>query len=193
MNISSLAPNDMAQVIRLHRLCLPNTTTSRLGFLYMQSVYEQFLAYPKHHFGFVMREQDRIVGAITITNNLSFTSAHVTPPPFSRESLAMLSAIAKQQVTIRELWDRLWTERTFLKEFPQPYATILTLFVDPEFRRRGIGESLLKKSRAIAVEHQMLPLYVDTESSNTTAIMFYQQCGFERFKEIRNAVVLVIH
>ena len=54
------------------------------------------------------------------------------------------------------------------------------LVVDERFRRRGLGESLLKEATAYCRAHDVIELHVWTEPDNAPALGLYERSGFRR-------------
>jgi len=173
-----MTPSDFNAVIRIHERVLP-TATARMGIL--SFFYKTMISNPFLHIALVATENKRIVGAITATRD-----AHQTQTFLSRPSLLfpVLSAVMTRRITIRELIDRLLTERAILA-LAHPYQTILTLIVDIPWQRNGIGKKLVS---ALPMRGT---LYVDTETSNAKAQSFYERLGFRFIKTIRSSIVAV--
>lgn len=57
-------------------------------------------------------------------------------------------------------------------------AQVLNLGVDPLFRRRGIGSTLLRKAVGEAMRGGAKKITLDVRVSNTPAIQLYQETGF---------------
>jgi ribosomal protein S18 acetylase RimI-like enzyme len=57
-------------------------------------------------------------------------------------------------------------------------AIIVSMWVAPESRRRGIGEKLIDAVAQWALQNGMTDLFLDVVETNTPAIAFYQKCGF---------------
>jgi ribosomal protein S18 acetylase RimI-like enzyme len=57
---------------------------------------------------------------------------------------------------------------------------IIDFFVEAEFRKKGIGTSLLKQSMENAKRRQVKEVHVTTREDNKKAIQFYEKLGFER-------------
>ena len=54
------------------------------------------------------------------------------------------------------------------------------LVVDSRFRRRGLGEALLKEATAYCRRRDAVELHVWTEADNTPALNLYERVGFTR-------------
>jgi ribosomal protein S18 acetylase RimI-like enzyme len=54
------------------------------------------------------------------------------------------------------------------------------LVVDARFRRRGLGDGLLKEAIAYCREHSAVELHVWTEPDNVPALRLYEGTGFAR-------------
>jgi ribosomal protein S18 acetylase RimI-like enzyme len=57
-------------------------------------------------------------------------------------------------------------------------ATIVSMWVAPEARRKGVGGKLLDAVGQWALLHGMTSLFLDVVETNAPAIAFYQKCGF---------------
>jgi ribosomal-protein-alanine N-acetyltransferase len=77
-------------------------------------------------------------------------------------------------------------------------AEILNMAVDPSHRRNGIGSALLTAAISAAWAQNAQNIYLEVRDSNSAAICFYRQHGFEKASERRgyysspteNAVVM---
>jgi GNAT superfamily N-acetyltransferase len=68
----------------------------------------------------------------------------------------------------------------------RPGLYLEDLFVQPEFRGRGIGRALLEKVAAVAVEKNCPRMQWEVLDWNTPAIDFYRAMGAEFLDEWRN-------
>lgn len=57
---------------------------------------------------------------------------------------------------------------------------ILNLAVHPDFRRRGLGQSLLAGAFAICAGKGIAKSFLDVKASNTAAIDLYRKFGYEQ-------------
>ena len=59
------------------------------------------------------------------------------------------------------------------------FGEVLELFVDPDFRKKGIGEKLVNEVEKFFKEEGLAYLKLEASSRNDNAIKFYQEHGFE--------------
>ena len=98
--------------------------------------------------------------------------------PIEKSKIKPIFLIAKEnKQVVGFIWAHL-IEYGFFK-----YGTISEFYVKKEFRRKGIGSSLLKK--AIEELEKLNPkiILVGTEKRNKEAIKLYQKLGFELGKK----------
>ena len=79
--------------------------------------------------------------------------------------LAYLEDIIAGEIRLRKNWNN--------------YAYIEDIVVDAEFRRRGIGRSLINKAIQWAKEKNLPGIMLETQNNNVAGCMLYQSCGFE--------------
>lgn len=73
---------------------------------------------------------------------------------------------------------RLRPLRAVTNSLPPQTSYIKGLAVDPAFRRRGIGRSLLAAAEAQAAQTQGRRLVLDVRHDNHAAIALYEACGY---------------
>jgi GNAT superfamily N-acetyltransferase len=61
----------------------------------------------------------------------------------------------------------------------RPYGLIENVVTHPEFRRRGIGATLLRAAQQIAWERQCYKVMLLTSRKDEATLRFYEQAGFE--------------
>ena len=54
------------------------------------------------------------------------------------------------------------------------------LYVDPQFRRMGVGEQLIERARQLGIETNASALMLETEVTNTSAQALYDKTGFKQ-------------
>jgi diamine N-acetyltransferase len=67
--------------------------------------------------------------------------------------------------------------------FADRSLTIDQMSVNPEFRRLGVGDALMKHVREIARDESFDRIRLTVWSDNESAIAFYEQMGFKTFRE----------
>ena len=79
--------------------------------------------------------------------------------------LAFVDNIIAGELRLRKNWNN--------------YASIEDIVVDAEFRRRGIGRSLINKAIQWAKEKNLPGIMLETQNNNVAGCMLYQSCGFK--------------
>jgi len=79
--------------------------------------------------------------------------------------LAYVEKIIAGEIRLRKNWNN--------------YAYIEDLVVDAEFRRRGIGRSLINQAIQWAKEKHLPGITLETQDNNAAGCLLYQSCGFE--------------
>lgn len=62
---------------------------------------------------------------------------------------------------------------------------IYSIAVKKHFRRKGIGEKLLKKLIKLAKKHGLKEVFLEVNVENTPAIKLYEKLGFKQTKRIK--------
>jgi ribosomal protein S18 acetylase RimI-like enzyme len=168
----------LSEVSDLHHRCIPNTTPSLLGPNFLMSLYEYLLNDFCAISAVAIGTSNKVVGAITATTNLKKTlvsQKKLTLRIKTAWKLCLL--LVSRRVCATEIVNRMKFEGFLAHLTPKPYATILTLFVDPAYRKGGIGQLLITHVKQKII-HPKDFLYVDTRSDNSGALSFYKKCGF---------------
>lgn len=79
--------------------------------------------------------------------------------------LAYVEDIIAGEIRLRKNWNN--------------YAYIEDIVVDAEFRRHGIGRSLIHKAIQWAIEKTLPGIMLETQTNNVAGCLLYQSCGFE--------------
>jgi ribosomal protein S18 acetylase RimI-like enzyme len=63
--------------------------------------------------------------------------------------------------------------------YPEPYAELTELYVEPEYRRKGVGRALVSYAQVLTQEAGAQGLVVLTSLSNHAAQAFYRSVGYQ--------------
>jgi len=64
----------------------------------------------------------------------------------------------------------------------KPLLNLHDIYVDPAYRRRGVGKLLLAHAEAIALQRGCCKLTLEVLSGNTTAQAAYREFGFQQYE-----------
>ncbi|MCY0890931.1 MULTISPECIES: ribosomal protein S18-alanine N-acetyltransferase [Pyrobaculum] len=65
-------------------------------------------------------------------------------------------------------------------------AHVITIAVDPEYRRRGIGKALLCTAMQLLADGKVSEVFLEVRASNTVAQALYKSAGFEQVEVLRS-------
>lgn len=190
MTLKRISKTEVQQVVTLHSSCLPETTSSKLGPEYLNQLYLQLLSSPLHHELLGISDNNSIVGVITITNDLDFTISQISPSILGSQMKLLVLSILRGRISLFSLAQRFLFEKMMLSKLPRPHSFIMTLFVHPSYRRKGIARKLMNAAITWSKEQKRDVLIVDTEITNTAAQHFYRELGFRTMKEMLGSTVL---
>ncbi len=191
MKSSTIRPmihQDITEVVALHRRSLTGTLSSRIGSNYLKYLYRRLLQ-DSAHTALVYYQDDQIIGVLTATKNLIRTSQKISPLFSPTAIVLILMSILTMRVGMGELFEQLFFEKNLLKNFDNPYITILTLFVSPDHQRKHIGRTLVQSLLTVYKSQSLAYVYVDTLQENTSAQAFYIAMGATPQKRVAKAMI----
>ena len=185
--IKSLDVSDASQVARLHIEGIPTGFISSLGQEFVAALYEA-VAEDKNSFGFVAVEDDKVLGFVAFSINLSRLYKHVA----TEKGFKFIFVLAKRILSLRvikKVWGNLFYPSK-MKKMDLPDAELLSIAAAPEGRGRGIAKQLVdagfEECRKRHIEKVKVLVAADNESANK----LYQKCGFELNTQIDSHGVL---
>jgi ribosomal protein S18 acetylase RimI-like enzyme len=70
--------------------------------------------------------------------------------------------------------------------YAEPYAELTELYVDPSFRRRGLGRALIARAEELARERGAADLIILTGVGNAAAQALYRSAGYDTYAAALN-------
>ena len=128
-------------------------------------------------------ELRRVRLAMLLDTPDAFASRHADeaaqPDEFWQERAA-IAAQSSQVATFQVVdGDRHVGSATCLRLDPARAADLVAMWVDPEWRRRGIGQRLVEGVCRWAARQGSASIELDVRELNTAALDLYRRCGFE--------------
>ena len=65
--------------------------------------------------------------------------------------------------------------------YAEPYAELTELYVEPAYRRRGVGRALIARAEALVRERGAADLIIMTGVGNAVAQALYRSAGYETY------------
>jgi ribosomal protein S18 acetylase RimI-like enzyme len=174
-------------VARLHIEGIPTGFISSLGLGFVTAMYEA-IAEDKNSFGFVAAEEDKIVGFVAFTTNLSTLYEQV----IFHKGFKFAFVIVPKLVSLRamkKVWQNLFYPSK-MKKMELPDAELLSIAVSPEGRGKGFARQLIEAGLEECRNRGMDRVKVLVAEFNEPANTLYQKCGFVRVCQVDSHGVL---
>jgi ribosomal protein S18 acetylase RimI-like enzyme len=189
--IIPMLPKHIQAVSDLHSVCIPDTVPAKLGHNFLASLYRSLLSDPDTLCVVALNHSNKVIGVITATSDLRKTLDRQQRLILSPAILwKLLVACVCGKIRVTDIFMRLQFEKFLIHLTQSSYATILTLFVDPEYRRHGVGRLLIRHASQRPGK-SVHALHVDTRSDNASAISLYRKTGFTIVSRRSHYVVMV--
>jgi len=189
-SIRPLLFSDISQVVTLHRDVLGTTLNAQIGSKYLFELYLLILKDTNNSAGWVAVSSDgEVIGFLTVTRNLfeleKKIHAEIGIVAKIRAAWYLLRHPSKIMVLIsRSKFSR------YLRQLPcHQYPTILTIGINHNIQKQGLGTRLIAASDSYFVSYNVLRYFVDTEVINQQAGDFYSRLGFNKFGEYEGNVL----
>ncbi|HBR18956.1 MAG: hypothetical protein A2Y13_11545 [Planctomycetes bacterium GWC2_45_44] len=164
------------QAALLHIQGIPTGFISSLGQEFVAALYEA-IAEDKNSFGFVAVEDDKVLGFVAFTTNLSRLYKYVAFKKGFKFSFILARKMMSIQ-NIKKVWANLLYPKK-MKEMDLPDAELLSIAVAPEGRGKGIAQQLVdagfEECRKRGIDKVKVLVAADNEAANK----LYKKCGFD--------------
>jgi ribosomal protein S18 acetylase RimI-like enzyme len=177
-------------VSKLHHICIQGTTASILGPDFLGRLYTLLLNDKYSICSVVVNKDDKEIGAIAVSLDLKQTLKFQQKLMISPTILwQFITCIVTGKIHVTDVIGRMRFESQIARTIHSPYMTILTLFVDPKCRKKGIGQLLIRHIKKQLI-HKTQDLHVDTRLQDPGVISFYRKNGFSEL--YRNSLYIVM-
>jgi ribosomal protein S18 acetylase RimI-like enzyme len=174
--ICKLESKDASECADLHRQGISTGFISSLGKRFVTVLYES-IANDKNSFGFVAVEDDKILGFVAFSGNLSRLYKYVV----FKKGFRFMFIIARRMMSLRNI-KKIWANLLYpnkMKQILLPDAELLSIAVAPEGRGKGIAKKLIdagfEECRKRGIDRVKVLVATDNEVANK----LYQKCGFK--------------
>lgn len=178
-----LNKHDSFQAAQLHVLGISTGFISSLGEKFVTALYEA-VAEDKNSFGFVAVEDDKVIGFVTFSTNLSKLYKHVVLKKGFKFIFVLAKKIFSWRV-IKKVWDNIFYPSK-MKKMNMPDAELLSIVVARIGQGRGIGKELIKKGLEECRRRGFDKVKVLVAVENEAANKLYQKCGFELVTQVKS-------
>ncbi len=176
MQIIDLQKQHSFKVAQLHISGISSGFISSLGQGFVTALYGS-IADDQNSFGFVAVEDDKVLGFVAFTTDLSKLYKYVILKKGLRFSFILVKKMFSLE-TIKKIWTNLFYPKK-MKQMDLPDAELLSIVVSPEGRGKGIAKQLTEAGFKECKERGIGKVKVLVAADNQAANKLYQKCGFE--------------
>jgi ribosomal protein S18 acetylase RimI-like enzyme len=171
-------------VAALHIQGIDKGFISSLGIKFVTALYEA-IAQSSSSFGFTAEDDDgRVLGFVTFTTNLNRLYKTVVAKRGWRFAFLLAGKMFSLQ-RLKKVFETLFYPSR-VEKMDLPSAELLSIAVDSQNHRAGLGTELIRKSFEQCRQKGLDRVKVLVAADNEPANRLYQKCGFEFVGQIEN-------
>lgn len=188
--IAPITEEWLPDVVALQRRVLPNALLARCGQEPATEVYRSILASPLG-MGFVARTDQNLAGFVSGTLHRGQRGMGWGGHLPMRTRTRLLGELARRPRGIVNQTILFAAQVRLLRQ--GHVAALLTIGVEPEHHRMGIGHMLVDALSCAVQEAGQATLHLDTARDNLAARAFYERLGFRRVGETPTHCLYLLH
>jgi len=188
---------DVEATARLHQLVLGYTLNAELGQGHLRRLYRALLRSQR---GIVLiasvddgasqrsgnlASTQRIIGFVSGTDDAQRLQADLIQTPGTRILLSLMLGLATHPWLVGKLMTQVLINRPVVHRGNVVQASLLTMGVQPDFGRRGIGAQLVQALGTEFRRRGVKYFHLNTKNKNEHARAFYEHLGGQRLRTWR--------
>lgn len=189
--ITLMLPNHIPEVVELHLSVLGYTLNAKLGLRHLNHLYRVILQEQQNGLVLVSLDNNgRVDGFISACRDLQKIEVAINKSFAFLNYCIITGYFFHHPGDLRKLVSHYLFSRHLRLKYPSPFASILTLGVDPYKQRSGIGRLLICELVRYFAGSSVRTLYVDTLVTNYKAIHFYEKQDFNPLETVWGNLIL---
>lgn len=175
------------QAVQLHISGISTGFISSLGQEFVTALYES-IAQDDNSFGLVAVEDDKVLGFVAFSANLSKLYKNV----ILKKGFTFAFILSKKMMslqTIKKVWDNILYPKK-MAEMDLPDAELLSIVVSEDGRGKGVASQLINTSFEECLKRGIKRVKVLVAADNLPANNLYKKCGFKFHSEINSHGVI---
>lgn len=179
--------SDLNAISKLHCRVLEGTLNSKIGRDYVSRLYQKIIEDGESD-AWISKKGNEVVGFLSATGNVRRLNNQILNSTvlFTK----VLSYLIRHPLDIIDSFRRIMFSKYLKENYAGKRAWVLTLGVNTMYRKKGIGRKLIKQAIDRYTKLGANELFVDTDSGNQTATLFYQALGFQTIEKVFGNVIL---
>ena len=183
MKTVPLTVSHARSVAALHIHGINTGFISSLGIDFVTALYEA-IARSASSFGFAVEDNDKVLGFVAFTTNLSSLYKSIIAKKGWRFVLLLAGRMFSLK-TVKRIFETLFYPSR-VKKMDLPDAELLSIAVDPEKYHNGLATELVRKSLEYCKKIGLDKVKVLVAAANEPANRLYLKCGFKLVGQIDN-------
>jgi len=183
MQIERLKKEFVTDIAQLHYRGIPTGFLSSLGPKFLSALYDA-IAQSDNAFGFVARENQRTLGFIAFTDNLSRLYKSVIKQNFFRFSFLLARKLLRWSRIKKVFQTLLYPGKT--KKLDLPAAELLAIVISEQARGRGLASRLMQAGLDECKRRNLDKVKILVAAENLPANKLYYKSGFVLLGQIQS-------
>lgn len=183
MVITDIKHDHAAHIAKLHMQGISTGFISSLGIGFVTALYEA-IAENESSFGFVAEQENRILGFVAFSTNLSKLYKYVILKKGFKFAFVLIRKMFSFKV-LKKVWENIFYPSKMAK-LDLPDAELLSIVVAPQGRGKGIAKQPVgagfRECKMRGIDKVKVLVAVQNEMANK----LYLKCGFELVAQIKN-------
>ena len=186
--IKNAVMDDLADIVRVHRICFPKSFSTQLGEKLLECYYEEYLKRIPELFFIHLDNNNNIDGfcmGYILDENYPYMKKFINKNWFRIGCRLLFLAVTGNRLLFQKI------KKTFVKEeykVVQPlyyedrkkgeFGDLLSICVLPEQRGSGVAKDLVTEFENYLIEKDCKGCILSTNTDNERGIRFYLKCGY---------------
>lgn len=187
--ISKATTENLSKLVEIHRVVLNKTFTSRVGKSFILALYNVLLSHSSNSEVFISKSGNKVRGFLSLTKDRSELNKIINRQISLGRKARLAAFVLLHPGLVSRLYSKIMLDH-FISNRKGEYPSVLTLGVSTEFRGTGVGSQLILRANKYFKDLGVPKYFVDTDSSNESALQFYIKMGFKRVAAVAGNVVL---
>ena len=187
ITVKNIEPEHAPSIARLHIKGIPTGFISSLGIKFVTALYGA-IADSKHSFGFVIEENNRVIGFVAFTTDLNALYKSVILKSGFRFAILLAWKMLSWKKIKKVLETLFYPAR--IRKFELPKAELLSIVIQEQARSKGLATRLIQKGLAELAKRNIEKVKIFAGADLQPVNKLYQKLGANLVRQMSSHGVL---